>query len=752
MTIQTSRRTFLAAAASAFTVGVALPGSRAKAGVVASRLPMNPEKLATYISINADGSAVGWIGKIDMGQGTDVGWAQMIAEELDLPVEKVRIVQGHTDVTFNMGGASGSTGIFKGGAVMRVAAAEARSVLVGMAAEKLGLPADQLIVDNGVVSAKADPGKKVTYAALVGGQHFDTLLTWNKQVGSDLMVEGKAKLKDPRDYKIVGKTSPPRRDVAEKVLGQHAYMVDAKVEGMLHGRVIRPPVAGAVPVSVDESSIATIPGVRVVREKDFIGVVAPKEWHAVRAARELKVTWSDVKPPFPGSAKIHAHIRAAPTLKRDVDKQKGQVDEAFAKAAKVFEAEYEWPFQSHAAMGPASGLVDVRPDGVKLWSGTQKPHYARDGVAKLLGLPQDKAVCVSLTGPGSYGRNDSGDVVMDAAVLSRAVGKPVRVQSMRHEGTGWDPKAPASVHTSRVALDADNKITGWYFESKVFSKRDAFNNEGDPAYTLAGQLLGVPLKPTIIFGGPDESYGFPAYLKISNIISPLLDRASPLRTAHMRDPGGPQVHFAVESFMDELAYHLGMDPLEFRLKNVENARDLAVIKAAAEKAGWKPHTAARKEARGDVFVGQGISYAARGGTRVAMVADVEVHRTTGRVWVRKWTVAHDCGQIINPGLLRLTIEGNVVQSTSRALFEEVQFDDKMVTSVDWNSYPILEMQDAPETVDIILIDRPEVTPTGAGEGSTRPTAAAIANAIYDATGVRLRRAPMTPERIKAGMA
>ena len=752
MTIQTSRRAFLAAAASAFTVGVALPGSRAKAGVVASRLPMNPERLATYISINADGSAVGWIGKIDMGQGTEIGWAQMIAEELDLPVEKVSLVQGHTDVTFNMGGASGSTGIFKGGAAMRAAAAEARSVLVGMAAEKLGLPADQLTVDNSVVSAKTDPAKKVTYAALVGGQHFDTLLTWNKQVGSDLMVEGKAKPKDPRDYKIVGKTSPRRRDVAEKVLGQHAYMVDAKVEGMLHGRVIRPPVAGAVPVSVDESSIAKIPGAKVVREKDFIGVVAPKEWHAVRAARELKVTWSDVKPPFPGSAKIHDHIRAAPTWKRDVDKEKGKVDEAFAKAAKVFEAEYEWPFQSHASMGPASGLVDARADGVKLWSGTQKPHYARDGVAKLLGLPQDKAVCISLTGPGSYGRNDSGDVVMDAAVLSRAVGKPVRVQSMRHEGTGWDPKAPASVHTSRVALDEDNKITAWYFESKVFSKRDAFNNEGDPAFTLAGQLLGAPLKPTIIFGGPDESYGFPAYLKISNIIPPLLDRASPLRTAHMRDPCGPQVHFAVESFMDELAYHLGMDPLEFRLKNVENARDLAVIKAAAEKAGWKPHTAARKEARGDVFLGQGISYASRGGTRVAMVADVEVHRTTGRVWVRKWTVAHDCGQIINPALLRLTIEGNVVQSTSRALFEEVQFDDKMVTSIDWNSYPILEMQDAPETVDIILIDRPEVTPTGAGEGSTRPTAAAIANAIYDATGVRLRRAPLTPERIKAGMA
>jgi len=566
------------------------------------------------------------------------------------------------------------------------------------------------------------------------------------------MVEGKAKPKSPKDYRIVGKTSPKRRDVAEKILGQHIYMVDAKVEGMLHGRVIRPPVAGAVPVSVDESSIAKIPGARVVREKDFIGVVAPKEWHAVRAARELKVVWSEVKPPFPGSDRIHDHIRAAPTLKRDVDKEKGKIDEPFANAAKVFEAAYEWPFQSHASMGPASGLVDARPDGARVWSGSQKPHYARDGVAKLLGLPPEKVVCVSLTGPGSYGRNDSGDVVMDAAVLSRAVGKPVRVQSMRHEGTGWDPKAPASVHTSRVALDADNQITAWYFESKVFSKRDAFNNEGDPSHTLAGHLLGAPLKPTILFGGPDESYGFPAYLKVSNIISPLLDRASPLRTAHLRDPGGPQVHFAVESFMDELAHHLGMDPLEFRLKNVGNPRDLAVIKAAAEKAGWQPRKAARRQARGDVFLGQGMAYAARSGTRVAMVADVEVHRITGRVWVRKWTVAHDCGQIINPGLLRSTIEGNVVQSTSRALFEEVRFDDKMVTSVDWNTYPIADIKDAPEVIDIVLIDRPEVAPTGAGEGATRPTAAAIANAIYDATGVRLRRAPLTPERVKAGMA
>ena len=751
MTINVNRRSLLKGMG-ALTVGVTLPGIAARAGTVSTRLPLVADRLATYISINADGSAVAWIGKIDMGQGTEMGWTMMVAEELDLPIARVSMVQGHTDQTINMGGASGSTGIWKGGATMRAAAAEARRVLVEMAAEKLGVVADDLTVVDGVVSSKSDPAKKVSYGELIGGQHFDTELEWNKVIGSDLDVKGKAKPKSPKDYRIVGKPGVRRRDVEDKVLGKLDYIVDVKAEGMLHGRMIRPQVAGAVPVAVDESSIAKIPGARVVWDKGFIGVVAPREWDAIKASKALKITWSDTKPAFPKVDKIYDHIRAAPVIKRDVDKEKGKIDEAFANAAKVIEASYEWPFQSHASMAPASAVADVKADSAHMWSGTQKPHYGRDGVAIMLGMPDDKVVCTSMTGPGSYGRNDAGDAGMDAAVLSKAVGKPVRVQGMRHEGHGWDPKAPASVQTTKIALDAQNNVIGWYFESKVFSKRDCFNNEGHPAHTLAGQLMGVPLKPTLIFGGPDESYDFPAFQKISNIIPPLLDRASPLRTAHMRDPGGPQVHFAVESFMDEVAYATGMDPFEFRMKYVKDARDLAVIKAAAEKSGWQKHTSARKQVRGDVMVGQGISYASRAGTRVALVADVEVNRTTGRVWVRKWTVAHDCGQIINPDLLKLTIEGNICQSTSRALMEEVTFDEKMVTSLDWNGYPILDMKDAPETVDIILIDRPDSAPTGAGEGSSRPTAAAIANAIYDATGIRLRRAPLTPARIKAQMA
>jgi CO/xanthine dehydrogenase Mo-binding subunit len=651
-----------------------------------------------------------------------------------------------------MGGASGSTGIWKGGAALRNAAAEARHTLLEMASEKLGVPIEQLTVTDGVVSDKNDAAKKVSYGDLIGGRQFNVELEWNKNIGNDLMVKGKAKPKSPSEYKTVGKPGTRRRDIAPKVLGTIEYMVDVKVPGMLHGRMIRPAVASSVPTAIDESSVKDIPGVKVVWQKGFLGVVAPREWDAIRASEKLKVTWSDAKPPFPNQSELYDHIRKAAVVTEDPPKKSGDVEAAFASAAKVVEATYEWPFQSHAPMSPACGVADVRDGEATVWTASQKAHYAAEGVAKMLNLPLEKVKAVQMIGPGSYGRNDSGDAVMDAAVLSKAVGKPVRVQGMRYEGHGWDPKAPASVHVSRAAVDKDGKVIAWKFETKAFSKRDTLNNEGSPEHTLAGQLMDLPLKPVMLFGHPDESYNFPSIHKISATIAPLLDRASPLRSAHLRDPGGPQTHFAVESFMDELALALNMDPVEFRVRNLKDARDIAVIKAVAEKAGWQPRVGARKQIKGDVYVGQGIAYATRGGTRVATVAEVEVNRSTGKVWAKRFTVAQDCGQIIAPDLLRLTIEGNIVQSTSRALWEEVKFDEKSVTSTDWKSYPIVDMTEAPETIDIILIDHPELPPTGAGEATTRPTAGALANAIFDATGIRLRQAPFTPERLKAGMA
>jgi CO/xanthine dehydrogenase Mo-binding subunit len=527
------------------------------------------------------------------------------------------------------------------------------------------------------------------------------------------------------------------------------YMSDLKVPGMLHGRMIRPLVAGAVPVAVDEASVKGIPSVKVVWQKGFIGVVAPKEWDAIRAAQQLRVTWSDAKAPFPDQKNLYNHIRNAKVMKRNEEVNVGDVDAAFASAAKIVEATYEWPFHSHAPMAPACGVADVREGSATVWTGSQKPHHCREGVALMLGIPEEKVKVVSMTGPGSYGRNDAGDSTMDAVVLSRAVGKPVRVQGMRYEGIAWDPKAPASIHKSRAALDKDGKVIAWHFESKAFSRQEFFRDEGAPERTLAGQLLDYPLKPVWLFGPPTESYSFASRRKASETIPPLLDRASPLRTSHMRDPSGTQIHFAVESFMDELALATNTDPVDFRLQYVSDARDIAVIKAAVQKAGWTPRVGARKQVRGDVYTGQGIAYAVRGATKVAVIAEVEVNRSTGKIWARRFCVAHDCGQVVAPDLLRQTIEAQVVQTTSRALYEEVKFDNQRVTSVDWNSYPILDIKDAPESVDIVLLDHPELPPAGAGEAVCRPLAAALANAIFDATGVRMRQAPFTPERLKA---
>ena len=710
-----------------------------------------PTELDSFLAINADGSVNVYFGKIDGGQGVDVAIAQMVAEELDVPLKAVKVIMGDTSVTLNQGGASGSNGVMRGGMQMRYAAAEARRVLLDMAAQKLGVATDKLAVNDGVVSVTGDAAKKASYADLIGGRFFNVKLEWNGKIGNDLEAHGKAKPKTPDQYKIVGK-SFPRSDIADKLYGEYEYVTDVRLPGMVHGRMIRPPVAGAVPVKIDEASIKDIPGARVDHIKDFHGVVADKEWDAIKASQKLKVEWSDAKPPFPDMAAVYDAIRKAPARKSEVPTNNGNVEEAFKNAAKVIEAEYEWPYQSHASMGPGCAVVDCKDGEAKVWTGSQKPHYVRDGVAAILELPVEKVQATWAMGPGSYGRNDAGDAAMDAAVLSKAVGKPVRVQWMRNEGHGWDPKAPASIHRARAALDASGKVVAYEFISKGYSRVDVNSNESKPRDTLAGHLLGVKLQSGDNFGVPGESYAFENKRIAWDTIAPPLDRASPLRTSHLRDPVGPQIHFASESFIDELAAATNSDPIEFRLRYVKNERDAAVIKAAAEKAGWEKRVSPRKNQTGDKLAGRGFAYATRSGTRVAIISEIEVDRSTGKVWARKFTVAHDCGQIINPDTLKRVIEGNIVQSTSRSLWEEVKFDTKMVTSLDWAGYPILDITEAPETVDIVLIDRPTVAPSGAGEGATRPTAAALANAIFDATGVRIRRAPLTPDRVKSSLA
>jgi CO/xanthine dehydrogenase Mo-binding subunit len=323
---------------------------------------------------------------------------------------------------------------------------------------------------------------------------------------------------------------------------------------------------------------------------------------------------------------------------------------------------------------------------------------------------------------------------------------------MRDQGTGWDPKGPASIHRARAALDASGQVIAYDFLSKGFSRVDVNTNGSKPFDTLAGQSLGVALKSGDGFGVPAESYAFPNKRLAWETIPPLVDRSSPLRTSHLRDPVGPQIHFASESFIDEIAATLNVDPIEFRLRHIKDSRDIALIKAAAQKANWQTRPSPQRGQTGSTVKGRGIAYAQRSGTRVAVIAEIEVNRETGKIWARKFTVAHDCGQIINPDGLEKCIEGNIVQGVSRTLWEEVKFDNKTVTSIDWMTYPILDITETPESIESVLLNHPEIAPSGAGEPSTRPIAAAIANAIFDATGVRIRRVPFSPENVKASFA
>ena len=501
---------------------------------------------------------------------------------------------------------------------------------------------------------------------------------------------------------------------------------------------------------------------QVVVRNDFIGVVAPQEWDAIKAVRQLKVEWHESDAGFPTtSADLFDWIRSAKPARSGVEHDNGDVDAAFADATTTITAEFEWPFQSHARMGPAAAIADVRNGEAVLWTDSQKSFDTATGAKLLLessldGHPpthtQFKVRSIWMPGPGSYGRSDAGDGAMDAILLSAAVGAPVRVQWMRHEGHAWDPKGPASVITCRAALDGHSNIFAYQFHIKGFSRRDQSSRENTPGDVLAGHLLGHESTPQWVMSKPDDSYRFLNKRYSWESVPPLMRQASPLRTSHFRDPYGPEVHFAAESFIDEMAIAAGMDPLAFRLKHVAAERDAAVLKAAAELANWVPRTAARKtRSKNGNFIGSGIAYAQRGGSVNAIVVELEVNPDTGRIRVRRMWVGADHGLIVNPFTLDRTIEGNLLQATSRTLFEEVQFDRNMVTSVDWLSYPILESVDAPDEVLIRHINRPELGPRGAGEPTTRVVPPAIANAFFDATGVRLRRVPFTRERVRAAL-
>ncbi|HVB98065.1 MAG TPA: molybdopterin cofactor-binding domain-containing protein [Candidatus Dormibacteraeota bacterium] len=715
----------------------------------------SPDQLDSWLRIEPSGSVSVFTDKVDVGMGVETAFAQIIAEELDLTTTRVHVVMGDTSETPDQGGTGGSTAISLGARPLRNAAATARYLLLQMASHRLGAPVADLQVTDGVVHLASHPSGGVSYGDLVGSKELNAVLKVTGH-GFSVNVASLAKPKDPKDYTIVGRPVP-RVDLPPKLFGQFPFTCDVRVPGMLHGRVIRPPAVGATVEKVNEDSVRWIPGyVKTVSRGGFVGVVAQTEWAAIRAARALKVSWSGPAPVFPAQNDLYNYMSSAAPKSSRVITSEGDVSAALSRAAKTVDAVYRWPFQSHATMGSGCAVADVHPDGVTtVWTGIQKPHELRKGIAGWLRVPPDRVRVIWVEDAGSYGRPGYADVAADAVLLSQAVGRPVRVQWTRADMTAWGTKGPAYLCEFSGALDSGGTVTALNCVSRVFSGSEISAFANSAGNLLAAQLTGVPNTTGhdeyAGYGDQSVSYNFENVHSVSHVVAAFHPLASPLRTTHLRDPEGPAVSFSVESFIDELAAAAGADPIEFRVKHNTHPRVRAVLAAAAELAKWD-HRPSPQKTSGDLAVGRGVALCTRHGTYVATIAEVEVDRRSGAIRVRRFVCAHDCGLIINPDGLRGVILANLVQSLSRAVKEEVIFDRHTVTSDDWHSYPVVRSTEVPGQIDIVLLDHPEIPSGGAGEPSTRPTAAAIANAVFDATGVRLREVPMTPARVKAALA
>jgi CO/xanthine dehydrogenase Mo-binding subunit len=602
-----------------------------------------------------------------------------------------------------------------------------------MAVQKLGMPSADLAVKDGVIFVRAEPHRRLSYAELIGEQAFN------------LKLDPAAPLKNPKDYTIVGQPVP-RPDIPGKVTGAHTYMQDFRVPGMLHARVVRPPAIGATLESVDESSIKSIKGATVVRQGSFLAVVAESEWAAVKAAKQLKATWSKWEG-LPAPAKLWEHVRNTPVAKDDVAVNQGDPKAAMARAAKTLKATYDFAVHTHGSMGPACAVADVKSGKAEIWSPSQAPHWLRKEVAYTLQMDPKDVHIQYLDGAGCYGRNGHEDATCDAALVSKLTGKPVRVQWSREDEHGWDPKGPPTLVEISGGLDAQGNVIAWDAELWV-PKADIT----EWPRTLAATLAGIPQKEAInpgnIHRNLDPSYPFPNQRAVAHRLA-----TTPFRPSWIRTPGRMQNTYANEVFIDECAAAAGADPVEYRLRYLTDPRGIAVLRAAAGLAKWEPRPSPRRDQTGPIARGRGVAYVKYENARtyVAGVADVEVNRQTGAIRCTRFYVAHDCGLIINSDGVRAQIEGNIIQTVSRTLKEELKWNRSRVTSVDWASYPILTFPDVPEVI-MELINRPNDPPWGVGEPAACLPPPAISNAVFDAIGVRLRSVPFTAAKLKTAMA
>jgi CO/xanthine dehydrogenase Mo-binding subunit len=729
-----SRRDFLKATG-VLAVGFSLSRVRildaaSSLSTMAAAPPAN--QLDSWLVVAADGSITVFSGKVELGTGVSTALRQIVAEELDVAFDRITWVQGDSDRTVDQGSTVGSQTVKRGGAQLRQAAAEARAALLELASTKLGAPVDSLVVANGVVSLKGASDRRVTYGDLIGGKRFERV------------VSGKASVKSPTEYTIVGKPVH-RAELPAKMTGRHTYVHDVRVTGMLHTRVIRPASLGASLVAVDDSGIRAIPGVRILRKGDWLAVAAPREDDAVRAVRALKPTWSGGQS-LPVRDELYETLVMIPSNDRAVV-DNNDVPMAIERAAKKTKARYRWPYQMHASIGASCAVADVKADAATIWSATQGAHTLKGAIADLLTLPADKVHVIWTEGSGCYGHNGADDAAADAALASQLAGAPVRVQWSRADEHGWEPKGVAMVVDVAGAVDDAGRIVGWDYAvwTPTHSSRPR-GGAGGGSSLLAGQLSAPSASSPAGggFGGGGErnarhTYTIPATRVVSHTL-----RTSPLRTSSFRGLGSPQNSFANESFMDELAVLAGMDPVEFRIRHLTDPRAVAVLRAAARLANWTPRVSGSAAKSSGLATGRGVAFVQYEGTEayVAAVVDVDVDLKDKTIVVKRACVAHDCGLIINPDGLRNQIEGNVVQAISRTLKEAVGFDRSKVTSLDWRSYPIITFADVPESIEIELIDHPELPPVGAGEAATSPIPAAIANAVFDATGRRLRDVPL----------
>ncbi len=689
------------------------------------------DSVDAYLAIWPDGGVTVFAGKVDLGTGARAAIRQIVAEELGVSPECIALIEGDTALTPDQGSTGGSTGIMVGGIQIRQAAATARARLLALAAAQLRRKVGDLDTRQGAVVVR-DSDEKMSFAALIGGGTFN------------VPVDKSAPLRDPDTYTIVG-TSYPRPDLPAKLTARHPYVQDHRVEGMWHARIIRPPTISANLLDVDGSSLAGIPQAQIVRIRDFLAVATPREWDAVRAMRALKATWSDAAT-LPGSDAIFEAVRATPVVRTEMLRSVGDAAEALDAAPHVLRASYAWPIQSHASMGPSCAVADIRDGGGTVWTASQGTHRLRGTIARLLRLDAAKLRLIYMDGSGSYGTNGNDDVAFEAALLSRELHRPVRVQWMREDEHAWDPKGPPQLLDLRATLGANGDIAAW--ETIAMVPANTPNQPNIPllAAVAAGLDDGAGLFSGLLSLNADPPYTVP------NMRAEIRWQATtPLRPSNLRAPGKIGNVFAVESFFDELATAAGVDPLAYRLRQLRDPRGREVLERVGAMMQWAPRGASPSRS-GKTLSGRGIAYLRykQAENYVAMGMSVEVEPSTGAVRVLRVACAHDCGLMINPDAVRAQVEGCILQTLSRTLFEEVTFDRSRVTSADWASYPILTFPDVPY-LDIALIDRRHERPVGADEAAAAAVAAALGNAVFDATGTRLRRAPFTPARVKAAL-